>query len=196
MYRFIKQRFKANVNIIRYGFSQVCEDKKSAPNNYYLTIARAEKENNLDMVANAFKKLPNFKWKVVCNYNDTVFGKAFYKQYKQYKNIEIISANYNMDYIHSIRNNAKAYIHGHSVGGSNPALIEILPYNIPLFCYNNIFNRETTFNKAYYFNNVDELCKLLPDKDIKHNNELRELALYEYNWESIALDYKHLIESI
>lgn len=196
LFRFIKQHFNTIVKDIRYGIPDVKKSIKPANPDYYLTIARAEKENNLDLIADVFVSLPGLKWKVICNYKDTSYGRYFFKKFSKHKNIEIATANYDQDFIYNERANAIAYIHGHSVGGSNPSLIEILPYDRPIVCYDTIFNRETTFNAANYFKNRTGLIKILKDKSYKQNSKLKKLALEKYDWKKVAEEYKLLFESL
>ena len=196
LFRFIKRHYKTEVKDIRYGISCIPDKNNVSNPEYYLTIARAEKENNLGLIAEAFLLLPNLKWKVLCNYQNTSYGKSFYNKYNHYPNIDIISANYSDEYVNNLRSNAMAYIHGHSVGGSNPTLIEFLPYNKPTLCYDTIFNKETTFNKAVYFKGKNDLIELLSSHNYTHNPELKELAIKNYDWEQIAKKYRDIIEFI
>ncbi len=44
-------------------------------------------------------------------------------------------------------------MHGHSAGGTNPSLVEAMYLGLPVFAYGVQYNKETTHNKANYFDN-------------------------------------------
>jgi len=106
-------------------------------------------------------------------------------------NIKILDPIYDLDTLYSLRGNAKYYIHGHSVGGTNPSLVEAMFFGKPIFCFDVIFNRETTFNKAYYWKNVEELIALIQRMNL--NGEIMSvLAEKHYTWKQIAKEYENL----
>jgi len=55
-----------------------------------------------------------------------------------------------------------AYFHGHSVGGTNPSLLEALAsVRGQLICHENKYNREVAGDQACYVRNADELASVL-----------------------------------
>ncbi len=51
----------------------------------------------------------------------------------------------------SITSFCKLYFHGHSVGGTNPSLLDAMAARAPLAIHNNAFNRSIIKDNAYYF---------------------------------------------
>ena len=85
------------------------------------------------------------------------------------------------------------YIHGHSAGGTNPSLVEAMHLGVPLLCYDNGFNNNTTFNEALYFKSVDDIKRIVnntPEDEMqKVAKRMKELAVEHYRWETIANQY-------
>ena len=105
--------------------------------------------------------------------------------------------------LNALRYGCKAYLHGHSVGGTNPSLLEALGSGNIIIAHDNIFNREVTDNKMFYFKTPEECSEaILKVETISINNRadyknhaverIREF----YNWERIAQDYYNALIKI
>ena len=98
----------------------------------------------------------------------------------------------------AIRNRAKVYIHGHSAGGTNPSLVEMMHFGIPVLAYNCIFNRYTTEGKARYFASAKELenaSRLLnPEEAVQVGAGIQEIAQRRYIWEKISKAYFDILK--
>ena len=84
---------------------------------------------------------------------------------------------------------------GNSAGGTNPSLVEAMFFNKPIFAFDVIYNKETTFNKAFYFRDVESLKKLLQtaESEIPESKEsMTNLAEQHYLWKHIAEQYESL----
>lgn len=183
----IYSAFSHKIKIIGYGGyeTQVPNNSKSK---YWLTIARAEEENNLSLIANAFREEPKQTWLVLSNYKNTNYGKRLFSRYQHCKNIFFLDANYNKEYINNLVSGCKGIIHGHSKGGTNPSLVTAMWSNKVVFCHDNIFNRETTQNLTEFFSNSAELKTLLNSRT-QPVKELKTLAKKEYSWKTICEKY-------
>ena len=98
--------------------------------------------------------------------------------------------------LQSYRLACSVYIHGHSAGGTNPSLVEAMASEKPILAHNNVFNRETTGNLAFYFSNSAELALHLAnlhlEKYIISGQALRKFAFTEYNWKKAAMDLSEM----
>lgn len=165
--------------------------------NYWLTIARAEKENNLDLIAASFLHSPNEKWVLLSNFSQTQYGKDLFKEYSSEKNIELLNENYDIAFIGELLANCKGVIHGHSTGGTNPTLVAAMWAKKIIYCHNNPFNRETTNNKALYFSTINELIDLLkPPHPKGETEEIFNYAKRFFNWKLICSEYKKLFDFV
>lgn len=182
-------RYKDKIRHISYGAHQI--NNKIQSNKYWLTIARAEKENNLEIIAEVFKYENNKEWLLLSNWRDTKFGRILREKYKNYKNIKFLNANYDKDYTEQLLVNCHAYIHGHSSGGTNPSLVSAIVTGKRIICHKNSFNQSTTENMAEYFSSTQELTTLINTNN-SANKELKEMGILKYNWIDIANQYDKL----
>ena len=81
---------------------------------------------------------------------------------------------------------SKLYIHGHSVGGTNPALLEAMTAKSFILCHDNKFNKSVIANGALYFDSIDSLKLIFNNSDIYHQKE----KFVKENLESIEENYR------
>lgn len=170
-----------NTILDRYGL------KKS---NYTICVCRIEPENNCHITLDAYSKSRR-NLVFIGNWERSEYGTRLKNQYSIYSNIKILDAIYDLDTLYVLRSNAELYVHGHSAGGTNPSLVEAMFFGITIYAYDCIYNIESTFNKAHYYHNSDELLALL--KELPQNGEcMRTLAYEHYTWHKISTQYESL----
>jgi hypothetical protein len=184
-------RYRDKSEIIEYGGDQYLEYPKcsSEKNVYWLTIARAVPENNLDTIAETFRFNKKYNWKLITNWKSGDYGKHLYEKYKNVPNISIINAVYDKQKITEYFTNCIGYIHGHSTGGTNPSLVSAMWFNKPIICHENLFNRSTTQNLCVYFKNEEQLALLLEQSEINTSEQVSILAKEKYTWKTISQKY-------
>jgi glycosyltransferase involved in cell wall biosynthesis len=166
-----------------------------AKNKYYLVISRLEPENNILMIVNGFLKSSTEKVLVIVgNLKNTVYVNMLLK--RKSSKIIFLDGIYDGNILTNLRGYCYAYCHGHSVGGTNPSLLEALGCGNIVLVHDNIFNREVTNNEMYYFstedvfaeqiNIIDSLCE--SEIAIKKDFAVQRVRKY-YNWERIAHEY-------
>lgn len=167
-------------------------------NDYAVKVCRIEPENNVHVVLDAFKQMPNSNLVLVGNWNNSEYGKNLKTAYSNIPNIYIYDPIYNQREIDLIRGNAALYIHGHSAGGTNPSLVEAMYLELPIIAYNVSYNKTTTENKAIYFSTSEELVyklKTISENEISQmRKEMKSIALRRYTWEKISNQYNLLIK--
>lgn len=161
---------------------------------YCLSICRIEPENNILLILEAFSKSKR-KIKFIGNWNLSPFGLELKNKFKCYKNIELIDPIYDVEALYEIRSNSLFYIHGHSAGGTNPSLVEMMHFGIPIVAYDCNFNRYSTENKAIYFSDLESLISILNSDSVQFNKNghyMREIAEKKYRWSDIVNSYESL----
>jgi glycosyltransferase involved in cell wall biosynthesis len=122
-----------------------------APNQYNLLVARLEPENNIETIIEAHT-INQFDFPLIIIGNpDTKYGNYLQKKFSNFKNIKFIGAIYQKAILDSVRHYSAMYFHGHSVGGTNPSLLEAMACGCSVVAHDNIFNRSVLGNDAKYF---------------------------------------------
>ena len=125
-------------------------------------------------------------------------------QYKE-KNVKFVGGIYDFKKLDSIRHFSLAYFHGHSVGGTNPSLLEAMAAGCFVFAHDNIFNRAVLKDNALYYPSAEKVTENLNsiDEIVKKNKATFtarniEVIRNEYSWEHLVDEhekyFKWLIE--
>lgn len=157
---------------------------------YAITVCRIEPENNCHLTLQAFAQTGQ-PLVFIGNWGHSPYAQNLHKQYAGRENLKLLNAIYDLDTLFTLRSHAACYVHGHSAGGTNPSLVEAMFFGRPILAYNVIYNRETTYNQAYYFGSTDELVQLLSRKDLD-GYPLKQIARSVYTWKHIAKQYEAL----
>lgn len=200
---YVLEEYKKTSALIAYGGDHVLRDisikcQAETLRNYNLqkdgyavAVCRIEPENNCHLVLEAFAD-SNVQLVYIGNWNRSEYGRALRQKYSNYANIKILDPIYDLDILYTLRYNAKLYVHGHKVGGTNPSLVEAMFFGKPIACYDVTYNRETTNHKALYFSDVEELKSILEETSLSGGVELLKYAQQHYTWKHIIKQYEAL----
>ena len=204
---YIKSNFKKDSFLIEYGgdnakhisLSKITEARYCIESeNYAFKVCRIVPENNIDLILEAFS-LVDFKLILIGNWKFSQYGIDVRKKYSEFKNLILLDPIYDQTTLDELRSNCGVYIHGHSVGGTNPSLVEAMSLSLCCLVYDVDYNRETTENSAIYFDSVESLLNKLNhliDNKIKRNElgvKMLEIAMRRYCWKNIVGKYNELI---
>lgn len=171
-------------------------------NNYFLLIARLEPENNIRTIIRGIIKANNNAKILIVSNPDTKFGKRTLKKFSNYKNIVFLGSIYDINILNSLRYFAKAYFHGHSIGGTNPSLLEAMACKSLIISHNNIFNKSVLGDDALFFDNEDDIKNILLDFD-KLSQKKEQFTVnnakkieQKYRWKIIADNYENIFMQI
>jgi glycosyltransferase involved in cell wall biosynthesis len=205
--RNIKQIFREDSVVIRYGgnHTSIPEDDPELQARYpfirepyFVSVARAQIDNNLHVLIEAFKDMPDKKLVLVSNWSVSIYGRALFEQNQNINNIVLLPAIYDLRHLDYIRSRAAAYIHTHSSCGTAPSLVEAICLGLPIISWDVPTNRETTRERALYFNSKESLQAVISavtqaDLDAV-KGALRPLATEEYRWDRICEQYAELFD--
>lgn len=203
--KFLKKQYRKESTYIAYGahlFTNPNEEVLSQydveKGNYNMIMARFEPENNLDMVLEGVAlqevKTPIL---VIGNHN-TKYGSYLKNKFAAHSNIRFLGGIYNLEHLDNLRYFSNLYFHGHSVGGTNPSLLEAMASKALVLAHDNDFNKGVLKDNAYYFSNADGVKNLLGT--IKKNDNLQlvennfKAIENDFNWEKINGAYLELFE--
>ena len=166
---------------------------------YFIVVARLEPENNLFMAiegylaSNQYGKHPL----VVVGKTNTPYGKYLMERYGRDRNIRFVGGIYDFRKLNSIRHYSYAYFHGHSVGGTNPSLLEAMASGCFILAHDNIFNRAVLGENALYYGSTDAATEMLDGIDqavSAHKKEYTERNLEvirrDYSWEKLVDEHE------
>ena len=199
---YYKDKYGRESKYLAYGaniYDNYCEDCLNEygleRNNYMLVIARLEPENNLQTIIEGYNaselygKMPL----VIVGKTDTPYGRYLLEHYKKYLYVKFIGGIYDYDKINSVRYFSYAYFHGHSVGGTNPSLLEAMASECFILSHNNVFNKAVLGNNAIYFNNIQEVTdsvnkleSLISDHKRSFVTNNLELIRSQYSWNKLV----------
>lgn len=118
--------------------------------------------------------------------------------FKSDKRIKFVGTVYEQELLKKIRENAYAYFHGHTVGGTNPSLIEALGSTDLNLLVDVSFNKEVTEDCALYWSRKPgSLTKLIEKADQMSADQIAEMGRRakkrveeEYTWDKICGQYE------
>ena len=161
---------------------------------YHILIARLEPENNIVMAIEGYlrSKENGRRPLIVVGKTNTPHGKELVEKYGHERNVEFVGGIYDFKKLDSVRHFSKAYFHGHSVGGTNPSLLEAMAAGCFIFAHDNIFNRAVLKENAFYYPSADKVTEYLNRIDtiaegskIQYTARNIEVIRNEYSWESL-----------
>lgn len=171
------------------------------PNEYYLIVGRFVPENNYEVMIREFIRSSTNKDLVIITNAER---NKFFNKLKEKTNFEsddrikFVGTVYELELLKKIRESAYAYLHGHSVGGTNPSLLEALASTKINLLFDVGFNREVAQSSALYWNkDSNSLANLINEADTFTSTKIDELQekstdeiLKRYSWGKIVSEYE------
>jgi hypothetical protein len=165
---YLLSKYDANSEFIPYGAdvfenpdSKVLKDYNLSEFGYDVLIARLEPENSIEIILDGVAQANTNRPFLVIGNHDTKYGTYLKNKFAEFTSIRFIGGIYNMTKLNNIRYFSNIYFHGHTVGGTNPSLLEAMASNTLICANNNPFNKYILGNDALYFNTHEEVCKIL-----------------------------------
>lgn len=178
------------------------KEKCISKNNYYLVVGRFVPENSFEIMIREFMKSRSQRdFAIITNVEENFLNELEVKlHFKQDKRIKFVGTVYDQELLKKIRENAYAYFHGHTVGGTNPSLIEALGSTNLNLLVDVRFNREVAEDNALYWSRKPgALAKLIDKADAMSEGEIVELGKKSkkrvaeaYSWEYITKKYENV----
>lgn len=201
---YLKQKYNIDSTYIAYGATPfdapnegVLEKYELKSKNYHLLIARIEPENNIETILDGISKAKNKTKTIVIGNAMNTFGLYLQDKYADIDHIVFMGPVYDITVLNNLRYYSKYYFHGHSVGGTNPSLLEAMAAKSFIIAHDNEFNKSVLEENACYFNTSDDVCRLLDEtidmeEDlVRENNYMKIKELY--SWDYIIDEYESLI---
>ena len=170
--------------------------------NYYLAVGRFVPENSFEIMIREFMASNSKRnFAIITTSNNKFLAELEDRlHFKKDKRIKFVGTVYDSELLKKIRENAYAYLHGHTVGGTNPSLIEALGSTDLNLLIDVGFNQEVAEDTALYWSSdIDDLRKLIDKVDAMSIEAIHELGKKAkkrvadaYTWEHIGYKYEQL----
>jgi len=170
------------------------------PHEYHLVVARFEPENNLPIIIRGYRaSSARHPLLVVGDAQrrhpdlDGVVSTA-----DADRRVKFAGPVWDQDLLDGLYLQSGTYIHGHSVGGTNPSLLRAMGAGAPVIAFDVNFNREVLADTGRYFADDATLAALLEgaESDPQDARRLgragRERAGRLYNWDAVAAEYERV----
>ncbi len=167
-----------------------------------LIIARLERENHIEMILDGVVSANSNTPTLVVGKHHTAYGDYLKEKYSAYSKIQFAGGIYSPAVLDSLRACSRYYFHGHSVGGTNPSLLEAMAAGAFIVAHDNAFNRGVLGDEALYFATSRAIHELLENPLASIGNRQawieiqQEKIRREYTWEHIAAKYERLFLSL
>jgi glycosyltransferase involved in cell wall biosynthesis len=167
---------------------------------YYLLVCRLERENHVLEILEAFQRSKSRRAIIVVGNHHA--KTRYVKQILGVRDprIRMIGAVYDQRKLTALRSHAFAYMHGHSVGGTNPSLLEAIGCGNLVLAHDNPFNREVLGAAGIFFSCADDLARAIDNVERRDQSSLDELretarrrARANYRWEDVIEKYAALL---
>jgi glycosyltransferase involved in cell wall biosynthesis len=114
--------------------------------------------------------------------------------------VRFVGAIYDQTVVTSLRYHSRAYLHGHTVGGTNPSLVEAMAAGNAVIAHNNVYNRYVAGVGNRYFDGVEDLAEtldlLLDDREslAAMGDFSRRRHRDHYTWQQVGDEYERALQ--
>jgi glycosyltransferase involved in cell wall biosynthesis len=206
---YYKDKFHKESFFLPYGadlvdtFSdKILEEYSLTREEYFIVVARLEPENNIELIIQAYL-ISNSKFPLIIVGNHSKkYGKSLKEKFVS-SGVKFIGGIYDKVKLDSLRYFSLCYFHGHSVGGTNPSLLEAMASRCFICSHKNPFNESVLNGDALYFHDVHQLTeKIIDISSLRSshglsfiNSNIQKIKTI-YNWEKIVGQHEELFVEI
>ncbi|MGY2130543.1 DUF1972 domain-containing protein [Blastococcus sp. SYSU DS0617] len=171
------------------------------PGEYHLVVARFEPENHVELIVDGYTRSKATKPLVVVGsapYSDDYTARVHAAADDRVRFLGGVWDQVQLDQLYA---NSYTYLHGHSVGGTNPSLLRAIGAGAAVLAFDCDFNREVTAEAGRYFGSPADVAALVdaaeaePRRIRTAGKRARELAA-GYDWDHVATGYEKLAQAL
>ncbi|GAA1732167.1 glycosyltransferase [Isoptericola hypogeus] len=170
---------------------------------YHLVVARFEPENHVHTIVDGYAASRATRPLVVvgsapyaAGYSGRIRDAA-----ARDPRIRLLGGVWDQAVLDELYGSAFTYLHGHSVGGTNPSLLRAIGAGAPVVAYDVAFNREVLRDAGEYFRTPGELTGLLEKAEAdpgltRERGAAGAHRARDYDWDDVAAAYGRLAEDL
>jgi glycosyltransferase involved in cell wall biosynthesis len=204
---YYEREFSAPTTLLSYGAPLIApgSDRLAEldlrPGGYHLAVARFEPENHVDVIVDGYRRSAAGKPLVVVGsapYSDTYTRKVHELADDR---IRFLGGVWDQEQLDQLYANCATYLHGHSVGGTNPSLLRAIGAGAAVLAYDVDFNREVARDAGRYFTDAADVAGLIEAAETDRGSTERagrhaRLLAGAYDWDKVAVGYEQLAEHL
>jgi glycosyltransferase involved in cell wall biosynthesis len=174
---------------------------KLEPGNYFLCVARLEPENNIRMIIEGHRASGTALPLVMIGDTRRGYGKEICSSYSADDNVLFPGTLFDTEILNNLRHFSKGIFHGHSVGGTNPSLLESMACGAWIIAHDNPYNRHVLGGEARYFSSRKDIKDIIMNEPGSAEHEAwkarnLEKIRRDYQWPDVAGQYEKLFQRL
>ena len=208
---YYREEFGIGTELLTYGTNVLRNPEANrlnefglTPGEFHLVVARFEPENHVDVIVEGYASSNAKRPLVVVGsapysaaYTDRIAAVA-----DADPRIRMLGGVWDQEQLDQLYANALTYLHGHSVGGTNPSLLRAMGAGTSVLAWDVNFNREVLGGDGGFFADPDDVRTLVEraESDAEHHvatgRALQERASRLYNWDAVSRGYEDLARKL
>ena len=187
-------------NILRDPASDRLAELGLEPGQYHLVVARFEPENHVDVIVDGYTASGATLPLVVVG--SAPYSAAYTDRIEQVATadprIQRLGGVWDQEQLDQLYAHALTYVHGHSVGGTNPSLLRAMGAATATLANDNVFNRDVLGEDGRFWSDAAGVAALVEgaeaaaEEAVAIGRRLQERAEETYDWDAIADGYEEL----
>jgi glycosyltransferase involved in cell wall biosynthesis len=168
---------------------------------YHLVVARLEPENQVLEIVEGYLRSAAVHPLVVVGGIQNPNGYVQRLLALASDRVRFLGGVYDKPRLAALRCHARSYFHGHTVGGTNPSLLEAISAGRPIIAHDNPFNREVAGDLATFFDSSEAIRRILdgetflPESMTSYRKACETHMEAKYTWPDVTEAYKRLARS-
>jgi glycosyltransferase involved in cell wall biosynthesis len=171
---------------------------------YHLVVARFEPENHVALAIQGYAASGSTLPLVIVGsapYADSYIA-LLNELAESHAGVRMVGGIWDQELLDALYAGCFSYVHGHSVGGTNPSLLRAMGAGAAVIAYDVNFNREVAGDSGCYWRTASELAAMLkaaeadPDSLRALGRSARSRVATRYTWEGVTDGYEQLFATL
>ncbi|ALO67793.1 glycosyl transferase [Arthrobacter alpinus] len=208
---YYEYEFGVSSHLLRYGSPILnlpsdtkLESLSVSSKKFHLVVARFEPENNVEMIVRGYHA-SNAKLPLVV-VGSAPYSASYTNQIEEIakndERIRLLGGVWDQDLLDQLYAHALTYLHGHSVGGTNPSLLRAMGAATAVCAFDVVFNREVLGDLGQFFCTPSDVTQFVssaessPHDQVELGDQIQRRAARLFNWDDVALGYEGLARDL